>query len=202
MFIVCLDLEGVLIPEVWINVAVNKKVDELKLTTRDEPDYDKLMKRRLKLLKKNDISIKDIQTVIEKMEPLPGAIEFIKWLQNVSQVIILTDSYIEFVKPLFKKLGNPTVFCHNLEIDTEGYIIDYHIRIKEMKKVSVEKFKELNYNVIAVGDSYNDVQMLKEADHGILFRPPEKVIKEFPQFPVIREYDDLKKLISDQLGLD
>ncbi|MHA1784302.1 MAG: bifunctional phosphoserine phosphatase/homoserine phosphotransferase ThrH [Candidatus Helarchaeota archaeon] len=201
MFIICLDLEGILIPEIWINVALQTGIDELKLTTRDISDYDVLMKKRLQILKEKNITLKDIQDTISKMELLEGAKEFFDWLRTVSQVIILTDSFIEFVMPFMKKLGYPTILCHNLETNSEGMIIDYKLRINNMKKKSVKAFKEMNFDVIAVGDSYNDTEMLKEAKHGILFRPPRNVIEEFSQFPIVTDYSALKQIISDYLGL-
>lgn len=201
MFVVCLDLEGVFTPEVWINIAIKMGIPELKLTTRDEPDYDKLMKRRLKILKEHGITLKKIQEVIAGMELLPGAKEFLDWLRSMTQVIIVTDSYIEFAMPLIKKLGYPILLCHDLETDENNMIINYHLRIRDMKKKTVQAFKEMNYIVIAVGDSYNDMDMLIEANQGILFRPPENIIKEFPQFPMVIEYSDLKKRLSNHLGL-
>jgi phosphoserine/homoserine phosphotransferase len=201
MFVVCLDLEGVFTPEVWINVALKMGIPELKLTTRDEPNYDKLMKRRLKILREHGITLKRIQEVIAGMELLPGAKEFLDWLRSMTQVIIVTDSYIEFAMPLIKKLGYPILLCHDLETDEQNIIINYHLRIRNMKKKTVQAFKEMNYIVIAVGDSYNDMDMLIEANQGILFRPPENIIKEFPQFPTVIEYSDLKKRLSNHLGL-
>jgi len=200
MFIVCLDLEGVLTPEVWINVALKTGIDELKLTTRDVSDYDVLMKKRLKILEEHDIKLIDIQKVISKMELIPGAKKFMDWLQSVTQGIIATDSYIEFAMPLIRKLGYPTVFCHNLEVNEKGIITNYLLRIDNMKKKTVESFKEMNFKVIAVGDSYNDIEMLNAANYGILFRPPDNVIKEFPLFPVVTNYSELKEIISKYLN--
>lgn len=200
MFIVCLDLEGVLTPEVWINVALKTGIDELKLTTRDVSDYDALMKKRLKILEDHDIKLIDIQKVISNMELLPGAKKFMDWLQSVTQCIIATDSYIEFARPLIRKLGYPTVFCHNLEVNEKGIITNYLLRIDNMKTKTVESFKEMNFKVIAVGDSYNDIGMLNTANYGILFRPPDNVIKEFPQFPVVSKYSELKEIISKYLS--
>jgi len=200
MFIVCLDLEGVLAPEIWINIAKKTGIEELQITTRDEPDYDKLMNKRLQILKENNITLKIIQDVISGMELLKGAKGFIDWLQSITQVIILTDSFIQFVTPIKKKLGNATIFCHYLEVDENDIISNYFLRTNDMKKVSVQKFKEMNFQVMAVGDSYNDIEMLKEADFGILFKPPENVIKEFPQFVVVDKYSELKSIISKYLG--
>ena len=202
MYITCFDLEGVFTPEVWINVALKTGIDELKVTTRDEPDYNKLMKRRLKILKEHDIKLKDIQEIIAGMDLLPGAREFLDWVRSIAQVIVVTDSYVEFATPLLKKLGYPTCFCHNLETNGNGIIIDYKLRIDNMKKETVKALKQMKYKVIATGDSYNDVAMLLEADNGILFRPPDNVVEEFPQFPVVRNYSELKKIISNHLGVE
>ena len=201
MYIVCFDLEGVFTPEVWIAVSKATGIDDLKLTTRDISDYDVLMRNRIKILKKNNITLKDIQEIISKMDLLPGAKEFLDYIRSIAQVVIVTDSFIDFVIPFMKKLGFPMCFCHNLEIDEEGMITNYKIRISEMKKKTVLAFKKLNYEVIAAGDSYNDVSMLLEAKHGILFRPPKNVVEQFPELPVVNEYDGLKDLISKYLEL-
>ncbi len=201
MYIVCFDLEGVLTPEVWIAVSKSTGIEELKLTTRDISDYDALMKNRIEILQKNKVSLKDIQEIILNMELLPGAKEFLDYIRSIAQTVIVTDSFIEFVMSFMKKLGFPICFCHNLDIDEEGIIIDYQIRIREMKKQTILALKELNYEIIAVGDSYNDVSMLLEAKYGILFRPPKNVIDKFPQFPVVNEYSELRDLISNYLGL-
>jgi len=200
MYIVCFDLEGVFTPEVWIAVSKATGIDELKLTTRDISDYDVLMRNRIAILKKNNITLKEIQEIISKMDLLPGAKEFLDYIRSVAQIVILTDSFIDFVMPFMKKLGFPICFCHNLEINEEGIITGYKIRISEMKKKTVLAFKKLNYEVIAAGDSYNDVSMLLEAKHGILFRPPKNVVEQFPELPVVNEYDELKDLISKYLG--
>jgi len=200
MYIVCFDLEGVFTPEVWVAVSKATGIDELKLTTRDISDYDVLMKNRIAILKKNKITIENIQEIISNMDLLPGAKEFLDHIRIIAQVVIVTDSFIEFVMPFMKKLGFPMCFCHNLEIDEEGMITDYKIRTNEMKKKTVLAFKKLNYEVIAAGDSYNDVSMLLEAKHGILFRPPKNVVEQFPELPVVKEYDNLKDLISKYLG--
>ena len=201
MYIVCFDLEGVFTPEVWIAVSKATGIDDLKLTTRDISDYDVLMNNRIAILKKNKITINDIQGIISNMDLLPGAKEFLDYIRTISQIVIVTDSFTEFVMPFMKKLGFPVCFCHNLEIDEEGIITDYKIRISEMKKKTVLALKKLNYEVIAVGDSYNDVSMLLEAKHGILFRPPKNVVDQFPELPVVNEYNELKDLISKYLGL-
>lgn len=201
MYIVCFDLEGVFTPEVWIAVSKATGIDELKLTTRDISDYDALMRNRISILKNNNISLKKIQEIISKMDLLQGAKEFLDYLRSVSQVVIVTDSYIEFVMPFMRKLGFPLCFCHNLETNEEGIITDYKIRTSEMKKKTVLALKNLNYEVIAAGDSYNDVSMLLEAKHGVLFRPPKNVVEQFPELPVVYEYDELKSLISQYLEL-
>ncbi|MFW9940924.1 MAG: bifunctional phosphoserine phosphatase/homoserine phosphotransferase ThrH [Candidatus Thorarchaeota archaeon] len=202
MYVICLDLEGVLTPEIWEAVATTFKIEKLKLTTRDIPDYDVLMKQRLKILENNNISLKDIQKIIGEIDLLPGALDFLNWLRLNTQVLILTGSFIEFIQPLAKKLNYPLIFCHNLEIDNTGMIINYNLRLKDMKKKTVQALKKLNYNVIAVGDSYNDIRMLKEADFGILFRPSTNIMNEFPQFPVVTEYSELINNISNHLKLN
>lgn len=191
--IACLDLEGVLIPEIWINFAEKTGIEELRLTTRDIPDYDILMKKRLGILGAHNLKIQDIQKVIDTLSPLEGAHDFLHWLRNHFQVIILSDTFYQFAAPLMKQLGYPTLFCHNLEISSSGKILDYKLRLKDQKREAVKKLKDLNFKVIAAGDSYNDISMLQEADAGILFKPPENVIKEFPQFPVTKEYSELQK---------
>ncbi|MHA2120466.1 MAG: bifunctional phosphoserine phosphatase/homoserine phosphotransferase ThrH [Promethearchaeota archaeon] len=201
MHLICLDLEGVFTPEIWEVVAEKTKIDELKLTTRDIPDYDLLMKQRLRILRDNNIKLTEIQRIISQIELLPGALEFYKWLRTTSQTIILTDSYVEFIQPFSRKLGYPMIFCHNLEIDKEGMIVNYKLRLKDMKKKTINAFKKLNYQIIAIGDSYNDVGMLNEADYGIFFRPPKNIVKEYSQFPITTDYLGLKKLISNHLGI-
>ncbi|MBB83396.1 MAG: bifunctional phosphoserine phosphatase/homoserine phosphotransferase ThrH [Deltaproteobacteria bacterium] len=192
MEIACLDLEGVLIPEVWINFAERTGIDALKATTRDIPDYDELMTMRLEILRENKLGIKDIQDVIDGMDPLPGAAEALDWLRERFQVVILSDTFYEFAEPFMRKLGWPTILCHKLEIDADGMIANYLIRQPDPKRTSVKAFHSLKYRCIATGDSYNDTTMLSEADAGILFRPPQNVIDEFPQFPVAREYSELQ----------
>lgn len=192
MELACLDLEGVLIPEIWIGLAERTGIEELRATTRDIPDYDVLMQQRLALLKQHNLGINDIQAVIDNMTPLEGAGEFVDWLNENFQVIILSDTFYEFAKPLMRQLGYPTLFCHRLGIDAQGNINDYFLRQKDPKRESVKAFHQLNYRVIAAGDSYNDTTMLSEADAGILFKAPENVISEFPQFPAVHSYDELK----------
>jgi phosphoserine/homoserine phosphotransferase len=192
MEIACLDLEGVLVPEIWINFAERTGIEELRLTTRDVPDYDALMTRRLSILAENDLGLSDIQEVIGGMAPLPGAREFLDWLRERAQVVILSDTFYQFAAPLMRQLGWPTLLCHRLEIGEGGRVADYHLRQKDGKKQAVRAFHQLNFRVVAAGDSYNDTTMLSEADAGILFRPPDNVIEEFPQFPVTRTYDELR----------
>jgi phosphoserine / homoserine phosphotransferase len=189
--ICCLDLEGVLIPEIWINVAKKTGVKALEITTRDEPDYHKLMRYRLAILKREGIKLCDIQAVIRRMNPLPGAKEFLRKLQRKYQVIILSDTYYEFAGSMMIKLGNPTLFCNWLSEDKKGFIANYHLRQKNGKKEAVRALKSLGFNVVAAGDSYNDIAMLKAADRGILFRPPAKIVRQFPKFPVTNTYQEL-----------
>lgn len=189
--ICCLDLEGVLIPEIWINVAKKAGIKALEITTRDEPDYDKLMRYRLAILKREGIKLRDIQAVIKRMSPLPGAKEFLRKLREKYQVIILSDTYYEFSGPMMKKLGRPTLFCNWLSTDKNGFIANYHLRQKNGKKEAVRGLKNLGFRVVAAGDSYNDIAMLRTADRGILFRPPSKIIRQFPRFPVTSTYKEL-----------
>ncbi|EAR08401.1 phosphoserine phosphatase/homoserine phosphotransferase bifunctional protein [Reinekea blandensis MED297] len=188
----CLDLEGVLIPEIWIAFAEKTGIEELKATTRDIPDYDVLMKQRLAILKAHDLGLNEIQEVIATLSPLPGAGEFIDWLRERFQVVILSDTFYEFAQPLMRQLGFPTLLCHKLEVSESGEITDYRLRQKDPKRTSIKAFHSLNYRCIAAGDSYNDTTMLKEADAGILFNAPDNVIAEFPEFPAVRGYDALK----------
>jgi len=199
--IVAMDLEGVLVPEIWINFAIKTGIEELKMTTRDEPDYDKLMKRRIKILEEHNLKLKDIQEVIESIEPLEGAEEYLNWVRMKTQAVILSDTFYEFAKPLMAKLNYPTLFCNSLIVDADGNIVDYRLRIKDGKKKAVVAFKGLGFEVVAIGDSYNDTTMLAEADRGILFRPPENVIEEFPQFPVMQRYQEIKEFLSYNYNL-
>ena len=193
MELACLDLEGVLIPEIWIEFANKTGIEELKATTRDIPDYDVLMKQRLKILADNNLKLDDIQEVIATLSPLEGAKEFIDWLRERFQVIILSDTFYEFAQPLMRQLGFPTLFCHKLEVNEEGFITDYKLRQVDPKRQSIRSFQLLNYRCIAAGDSYNDTTMLKQAEAGILFKSPQNVIDEFPQFPAVHEYAELKE---------
>jgi phosphoserine/homoserine phosphotransferase len=200
MYIVCSDLEGVFVPEVWINVSKRTGIDELKLTTRDISDYNVLMKRRLEILRQNGLTLHDIQYVISLMEPLPGAYDFLTWLRSQTQVIIVSDTFAEFAGPLTEKLGKPTLLCHNLIVDEKGTIVDYKLRQTDAKRRVTEALQSLQYKVIAIGDSYNDISMLSQADFGILFRPPQNVIDDNPGFTVIHTYSDLKQLLIPYLG--
>jgi phosphoserine / homoserine phosphotransferase len=188
----CLDLEGVLVPEIWINVALNTGIEELKITTREMPDYDALMKRRLAILAQHKLTIADIQEVIAKMGPLEGAGDFLDWLRGRCQVIILSDTFYQFALPLMRQLGMPTLFCNQLEIDSDGRIVAHHMRLQSQKKHSVAAFKALNFFTMAAGDAYNDTAMLGEADAGFFFCPPEHLPQQFPQFPVTWSYTELK----------
>lgn len=193
--IACLDLEGVLVPEIWIAFAKKTGIEKLRLTTRDIPDYDELMRGRLKILDENNLKLKDIREVIGGISPLPGAKEFLSWLKSEFQVVILSDTFYEFAGPLMAQLDYPTLFCHSLVVDNDGRIANYQLRQNDGKTEAVRAFKELNFKVIAAGDSYNDTGMLKEADGGILFCPPDNVIEEFPQFPVTRDYDEFRQAL-------
>jgi phosphoserine/homoserine phosphotransferase len=195
--IVCLDLEGVLVPEIWIAFSERTGIPELRRTTRDEPDYDKLMKFRLDILAEKKLGLPDIQKVICEMGPLPGAREFLDKLREDYEVIILSDTFYEFAHPLMRQLAWPTLFCHSLETDANGVVVDYHLRMPEQKREAVKRFREMNFTVVAAGDSYNDTKMLAEAHAGILFHPPENVIREFPQYPVTRTYDELRAQIDN-----
>jgi len=191
--IACLDLEGVLVPEIWIAFAEKTGIKELRATTRDIPDYDVLMQQRLRLLDQHGYGLKEIQEVIAGLKPLDGAEEFVDWLRERFQVIILSDTFYEFSQPLMRQLGWPALFCHKLEVDPSGKVIDYLLRQRDQKRQAVVALKSLYYRVIAAGDSYNDTSMLSEAHAGILFHAPDNVIKEFPQFPAVNTYKDLKK---------
>ena len=194
--IACLDLEGVLIPEVWIGVAERTGIEALRATTRDVPDYDELMQQRLRILRENDVGIHDIQEVIAGMRPLDGAKECLDWLRERFQVVILSDTFYEFAEPLMRQLDWPTLFCHKLETNDAGVIENYRLRQADPKRKAVQAFHSLNFRIIAAGDSYNDTSMLSEADAGILFCPPQNVIDEFPQFPVATSYSELQAEFS------
>lgn len=192
MYIVCPDLEGILVPEIWISVSERTGIKELRLTTRDIPDYDQLMRRRLEILKREGLRITDIQKVIQSMSPLDGAIEFLEWIRERFQLILVSDTFVEFAGPLLEKLNRPTLFCNSLVIDLDGTIVNYRLRQRDGKRHVVKALKDLGYKVIAIGDSYNDTTMLSEANESILFRPPENIKKEFTSFPVIETYEELK----------
>lgn len=193
---ICLDLEGVLVPEIWVNVAEHTGIDALKVTTREISDYDELMRLRLGILDQHKLTLPDIQQVIAQLTPLPGAIEFVQWLSETFQWVILSDTYYEFAHPLMRQLNWPTLLCHTLEVDPQTRrITGYRLRQKDPKRESVKAFHQLKYKVIAAGDSYNDISMLGEADVGILFHAPDKVKKEFPQFPAVDTYEALKQEI-------
>ena len=196
MDVVCLDLEGVLVPEIWIAFAEETGIDALRATTRDIPDYDELMTARLQHLAANDLKLAYIQAVIGELSPLEGARAFLDGLRAHYQVIILSDTFYEFSQPLMRQLGWPTIFCHKLVIDSEDRVVDYKLRQADPKRKSVQALKQLNYTIFAAGDSYNDTTMLEEADQGFLFRAPENVIAEFPQFPATTEYAELRRLID------
>jgi phosphoserine/homoserine phosphotransferase len=190
--IACLDLEGVLVPEIWINVAEATGIEALRITTRDEPDYDKLMRNRIAILEQHELKLADIQAVIRRMGPLEGAREFIAWLRSRYQVVILSDTFYEFAAPLMEQLDHPCLFCNSLIVDEQNRVRDYRLRIRDGKRKAVMAFKLLNFEVVAAGDSYNDITMLSEADSGILFRPSDTVVRDHPQFPVTRTYDELR----------
>lgn len=194
--VVALDLEGVLIPEVWIAVAERTGIERLRLTTRDISNYDVLMRGRLALLRENNLKLPDIQSVIRGMDPLPGAVEFLAHLRCEFQVLILSDTYYEFAGPFMAKLGHPLLFCNSLSVNSEGAVTDYHLRMPDGKRHSVLALRQVNFDVVAAGDSYNDTTMLAEAHHGILFRPSENVKQEFPQYPVAETYEQMRHHID------
>jgi len=193
MDIVCSDLEGIFTPEIWINVAEITGIEELRLTTRDISDYDVLMKRRLALLAENKLKLADIQAVIARMKPLDGAFDFLNWLRSLAQVIIVSDTYVEFAGPLMEKLGRPTLLCNTLSVADDGSISGYNLRQQDGKKKVAQALKSLNYRVIAIGDSYNDITMLQAADRAILYRPPDTVAVEYKEFPSAFNYEELKE---------
>jgi phosphoserine/homoserine phosphotransferase len=196
LIVVCLDLEGVLAPEMWVEFAVHAGIEELKLTTRDEPDYDKLMRRRLHVLERNGMRLPDIQRVIERLGPLPGAAEFLGQLRARYQIVILSDTYYEFALPIMRQLNWPTLFCHRLDTDADGRIVGYRLRMPDQKRAAVAALRGLNFGTIAAGDSYNDTSMLQQAHAGIFFRPPAQIARQFPQFPVVSNYAELTAAID------
>ncbi len=199
MKILVADVEGVFLPEIWINVAKKTGIEELKLTTRDISDYDVLMTKRLSLLKENNLKIQDIKDVISTLEPLEGALDILNWIRKESQIILLSDTFEEFAKPLMAKLNYPVLLCHSLTIDEKGNITDYNLRIDNQKKEAVKALKTLNYHVIGFGDSYNDIGMIQEAHQGFFFNPPDSVITDFPDIPVTKNYQELKTMIGSLL---
>ena len=199
MNVICSDMEGVFTPEIWIKVAEKTGIDELRITTRDEPDYDKLMRYRIDILDKKGLKLKDIQDVISEMEPLQGAKEFLDWMRRKAPVIIVSDTFEQFAAPLMEKLGLPTLFCNTLEVE-DGKIVGYKLRQPDQKRHVVEALQQLHYGVIAMGDSYNDVSMIKKAENGAFFKPPERVIEEFPEFPVAQDYEKMKDIVRGFLG--
>lgn len=199
MNIVCLDLEGVLIPEIWIAFAEKTGIEALKRTTRDEPDYDVLMRYRLDILDKEGFKLADIEEVIGTLDPLPGAQEFVSWVTSQTRLVILSDTFSQFAGPLMAKLGNPTLFCHDLVIDDDGRIADYQLRLKDHKRKAVEAFKALNFDTFAAGDSYNDLTMIDSADNKCLFRPPQRLVDERPDLMVATDHAGLRSVISSIL---
>lgn len=200
MNIICSDLESILIPEIWINVAKKTGIEELMLTTRDIPDYDVLMKKRLTILKTNGLTLHDIQAIIAEMDPLDGAVDFINWARSVTQIVLVSDTFTQFARPIMPKLGWPTLFCHSLEVAPSGTITGYRLRQKNGKQMTIQSLKSLMYRVTSIGDSYNDIAMLKEAHNGILFCPPDNIRQEFNQFPAVYQYDELKDILSKILS--
>ena len=196
MRLVCLDLEGILTPEIWIGLAERTGIDAFRATTRDIPDYDELMRRRLSLMDRHGLGLADIRAVVDNLAPLPGAAEFVEWVRARYPLVVLSDTYYEFVDPFMEALGRPTQLCHSLVVEDTGMIADYVLRHPDHKRASAAAFRALNFEVAAVGDSYNDIGMLEEADFGILFRAPANVLAEFPQFPAAREYAELEALLG------
>jgi phosphoserine/homoserine phosphotransferase len=199
MYIFCSDLEGVWVPEVWINVAKKTGIDDLKLTTRDINDYDVLMKRRISILKQHNLTLHDIQNVICSIKPLEGALEMLNWIRSVAQIHIVSDTFIEFADPLMAQLGRPSLFCNHLTVAEDGMVVGYNLRQKDQKREVVKALKNLNYQVVAFGDSYNDINMLLEANEGILFCPPANVRNDYPQFRVVETYPQLKEILLQYL---
>ncbi len=200
MQIVCLDFEGVIIPEIWVGLAEKTGIDELRVTTQEMSDYDELMKLRLDIMDQHKFTIADIQNVVNELEPLKGAKEFLDEVRKHFQVVILSDTFYEFILPLLSKLNFPTIFCHRLDIDGNGRIVDYRLRMADHKRHAVKAFHNLNYKVFAAGDSYNDTGMLGEADQGFFFCAPENVVSDFPQFPLVENYDSLLESFKEASG--
>ena len=198
-WIACLDLEGVLVPEIWISVAERTGIDELRLTTRDMVDYDQLMRHRFRVLEEHGLKLSDITDVIATMSPYPGAVDFLDWLRRRHQVVILSDTFAELAMPLMQQLGRPTLFCHNLVAEGD-HLVDYRLRLPDQKRASVRAFAALGFDTLAMGDSYNDTAMLTTARVGILFRPPQRVVDEFPELPVVQSYDEARAAIAQREG--
>ena len=201
MYITCLDMEGVLVPEIWIAFSEVSGIPELRRTTRDEPDYDKLMKRRIGILKEHGLGLKEIQDVIAKIEPLPGAREFLDELRSFTQVIIISDTFTEFAMPLMEKLGWPTLFCNSLEVAENGEITGYKMRTQKSKLSTVKALQSIGFETIASGDSYNDLDMILASQAGFLFRTTQKIRQDYPQLPAFEEFDDLLAAIRKEMGL-
>jgi len=196
MHLVCSDLEGIFLPEIWITFAEKTGIEELRLTTRDISDYDVLMKHRLKILRERGLKLPDIQAVIAGMDPLDGALEFLEWLRAETQILVVSDTFVEFAGPLMRKLGHPTLLCNRLTVAADGTISDYRLRQKDGKRMVAEAMRSLNYTVIGIGDSYNDITMLTAADRGILYRPPDNVRREYPAFPVATDFAGLRAMLA------
>ena len=199
MKIACLDFEGVLVPEIWVKLAEQTNIEELRVTTRDIADYDELMRFRLDLMARHGLSYDDLNKAAEKLEPLPGALEFLVWLRSRYQVAIISDTFYELAGPLLSKLDNPMTLCHRLTVGSDGNIIDYRLRQVDPKRHCVKAFQSLGYQIVAAGDSYNDISMLEQAENGILFQPSEKVINDFPDFPVALNYEELKVMYTESM---
>jgi phosphoserine/homoserine phosphotransferase len=199
MWAVCADLEGVFVPEIWVNVAKKTGIEKLRVTTRDIRDYDELMTYRLRILDENNLKIKDIQDVIATLKPLDGALDFVRWLRRVTRLVIVSDTFIEFAQPLMDQLENPLLLCHSLEIDATGRVVNYKLRQPDPKRKTIEAFRSLCYQTLAFGDSYNDISMLKAADVGILYRPPERIAADYPEFAVAGTVPELQALIRQHL---
>jgi phosphoserine/homoserine phosphotransferase len=197
MYVICSDLEGVFVPEIWINVSKQTGIEGLRLTTRDVSDYDVLMRGRLELLHQHNLTLHDVQRVISQLKPLPGAIEFVDWVRSCTQLIVVSDTFIEFADPLIRQLGRPTLLCHHLTTDSKGNITNYNLRQKDAKRKVVESLQSLNYKVIAIGDSYNDLNMLRKAELGILFNAPQNIIDENRDLMVMNSFDALKEFIAN-----
>ena len=199
MNIVCLDMEGVLVPEIWIAFAEEVKIPALRRTTRDEPDYDKLMKFRLNILEENHLGLEEIQKVISKIDPFEGAKEFLDELRSLTQVVILSDTFEQFAKPLMKKLGWPSIFCNTLEVAPDGKIVDYHMRVEKSKLTTVKALQSIGFDTIASGDSFNDLAMIQASKAGFLFRSTEQIKKDYPDIPAFERYDELLDAIKSAL---